>query len=741
MKEFSTGDNITLKADHFSNGIIRLHYGGIDGYIDSLLNRYNFIEKLDSSHEKWSKDSLSFSDGIELKIQNDLGFSILRDGKELLSTQSGWKPATAETVYQNKGYNLRLSQKKDEKFIGFGDIERKRFLLNGKADSLWLRNQVSYVPVPFFMSSNGYGILFNTTRRLFFDFGKKEAGINAFMVEKDFLDIYIITGENYLEIIRKYTELTGKPHLPPRFTFGLWMTVNSEIRAHELLQLALQFRNEEIPCDLLALEPLWMETLYDESVNKKWAEKRFPYFPWADTSPSTFIGNLKSMGYHFGLWMCSNYDHTWEEERKISGETLNVKTNENDFLSAENMELVEEDDHFGHQPMLMDKITIPDQPFFEHLKKFVDQGVDYFKQDGYAQINLHSDRLYGNGLHDDVMHNIHYQIYTRQMLEGFENHTGRRGFTLAVSGWAGFQKFSGTWTGDTGGGAETMVAMLQCSLFGHSYATCDIDVDDIRSIHMGFLLPWSQINSWAYYKYPIYRNKKLQKIFREYSNLRMQLIPYIYTQARKANSTSMPMMRPMFLDYPEWEEAYEITTQYILGDSLLINSFSPEVMLPEGKWFDLWTGKTYEGGKTKETIDIPADKGGHLFLKEGGIVPMGSITQYVDEMHLTEIHWLVFPSENHTQGELYLDDGYSFDYKNGDSATITLHCKNKEGSLELTLSENGTYQHNVKIHNIEIITSLDTEIIINGNIIAIEQGQYGRILRNISNLDKVVIKN
>lgn len=731
MKEFSTENNMKLKVDNFANGIVRLQYGGIDGYIDSLLNRYSFIEDLKVSDEKWSEKSLPLFDGFELKIADDLGFSIFREGEELLTTQEDWQPATAETVYQNRGYNLRLSQKENEKFIGFGDIERKKFLLNGKADSLWIRNQVSYVPVPFFMSSNGYGVLFNTTRRLFFDFGKKEAGINSFIVEKDFLDIYIITGNSYLEMINKYSELTGKPHLPPRFTFGLWMTVNTEIRAHELLQLALQFRNEEIPCDLLALEPLWMETLYDESVDKKWCEERFPYFPWADTSPSTFIGNLKSMGYHFGLWMCSNYDHTWEEERKIHGETLNVSANDNDFLGAENMELMEEDDHFGHAPMLMDKVTVPEKPFFEHLQKFVDQGVDYFKQDGYAQINLHTDRLHGNGLHDDVMHNIHYQIYTRQMLEGFENHTGRRGFTLAVSGWAGFQKFSGTWTGDTGGGAETMVAMLQCSLFGHSYSTCDIDVDDISSIHMGFLLPWSQINSWAYYKYPIYRNKELQQIFRDYSNLRMQLIPYIYTQAWKGHSTSMPMMRPMLLDYPDWEEAYNITTQYMFGDSLLINSFSSDVILPKGDWYDFWSGKIYNGTGNKVTIEIPKNRGGHLFVKKGGIIPMGPITQHVDEVSLTDVNWLVYPSDDATTGELYLDDGCSFDYKNGDSAVITLSCKKIDNSLEFSISQKGDYKHSVSTHNIEIIDFKDEKITVNGNIVKSEPSKYGHIIKNI----------
>ncbi len=731
MKNFSTDKNLSLKVDNYANGIVRLQYGGIDGYIDSLLNRYNFIEELPVADNKWSDNQISLSESFQLKIEDDLGFSLSREGKEILNTKSGWQASTAPTVYQNKGYNLRLSQQEGEKFIGFGDIERKKFLLNGKADSLWIRNQVSYIPVPFFMSSNGYGILFNTTKRLFFDFGKTESDINSFKVEKDFLDIYIITGDNYLDIIEKYTQLTGKPHLPPRFTFGLWITVHTEIRAHELLQVASQLRNEEIPCDMLALEPLWMETLYDESVNKKWSDERFPYFPWADTAPSTFIGNLKSMGYHFGLWMCSNYDHTWEEERKIGGKTINVEANDDDFLGAENMQLMEQDEHFGHEPMLMDKVTVPNEAFFEHLKKFVDQGVDYFKQDGYAQINLHTDRLHGNGLHDDVMHNIHYQIYTRQMLEGFEKHTGRRGFTLAVSGWAGFQKFSGTWTGDTGGGAETLVAMLQCSLLGHSYSTCDIDIDDIGSVHMGFLLPWSQINSWAYYNYPMYRAKNHKLMVKDYASLRMQLMPYIYTHAWLASQTSMPMMRPLFIDYPDWEGAYEVSTQYLFGDSFMVSSFTSEVTLPKGNWYDFWTGKVYQGTEQKQAIEIPSNRGGHLFLKEGAVVPMGPINQFTDETPLTEVDWLIYPGDDIAKGQLYLDDGCSFNYKNGDIAVINFSCQKDANGLKVELNQTGDYQHNVAVHNLEIVGYDADEIVINGNTFVTEQGKYGKIVKNV----------
>jgi len=257
---------------------------------------------------------------------------------------------------------------------------------------------------------------------------------------------------------------------------------------------------------------------------------------------------------------------------------------------------------------------------------------------------------------------------------------------------------------------------------------------------MGFLLPWSQINSWAYYKYPIYRHEKLRNIFREYSNLRMQLLPYIYTQAWKGSSTAMPMMRPMFLDYPDWEDSYKIITQYIFGDSFLVNSFSPNIILPEGKWFDLWTNTVYEGTGTEMSIDIPSDRGGHLFLKEGGIVPMGPLAQYVDEAALTEIHWLVYPADKSTKGDVYLDDGYSFEYRNGDCAVITLTCKKKDDTFELSFSQTGTYHHTVKTHHVEIVGFENIEITSNQNTNPIVQGIYGQVIKNLSSTDKLYLQ-
>jgi alpha-glucosidase len=683
--EVLRNDGIKLKAEALQDGILHVQAGSLDGYIQGLLNRYKIIETLPPCAEAREEGNiLHLPEGYTITVEEDLGFSLEKNGDVLFQTKEGYKPGTAQTYYQNQGYQLATSLQPEEKLIGFGDQCRKGFLLNGQKESLWIRNQSSYIPVPFFMSSRGYGILINTTRRLFFDFGVTNPSVCTFKTDKDYLDIYIFTGESYTEILRKYTLLTGRPQLPPMYTFGLWLIAQEHIRAHELLQLAHHMRQAEIPCDILALEPGWMETRYDETVDKKWNKERFPYYPWAGKRPSTFVGDLKLMGFHFGLWMGSTYDHTWEEERLIRGDVLDVRNADEPIINRTDLELAEQDEHFGHNPTLMDKVTKPEEPFFEHLKEFVDQSVDFFKQDGFAQINPHPDRLYGNGRHDDEMHNINFLLYTRQMICGLEEHTGRRAFTLAVAGWVGFQRFPGVWAGDTGGGAQSMCGLLQDAIVGQPFTTCDMDVDSLEGIHMGFLLPWAQINSWAYYRYPVYKGAALQNIFQEYANLRMKLLPFLYSLAHEATISAKPIMQPMLLVYPQKEEAYHLTRQFQLGNALLVGVHGKEITLPDGKWFDFWNNEIIEGDWNVKSLPYPEDRGGHLFIREGAIVPLAPIQQHVGEKPLDTLTWLIFPGTKNSYFDLYLDDGVSFEYQKEEYASTRITCQPGENKLEIT---------------------------------------------------------
>ena len=309
-------DEIKLKIEVLSPDIIHIQAGGIDGYQDSLLNKYQIINSLDINSVNLVDNIININKTLKLKIKKDLSFEILKNNNSLLKTTSDYVPGTFKTVYGNKGCNVKFETDKDEKFIGFGDQFRNRktgLLLNNLAGKLWINNQTSYIPVPIFMSSKGYGIFFNTTRKLLYDFSVKEKNINSFKIEKEYMNIYIFTGENYYDLLNKYTLLTGRTSMPPFYSLGIWLIAHGTIRHHELLDIAYNMRQEEIPCDILGLEPGWMETIYDLTTEKKWNDEKFPYYSWAIDRKDSFINTLKQMGYHFELWLCNDYDHTWEE--------------------------------------------------------------------------------------------------------------------------------------------------------------------------------------------------------------------------------------------------------------------------------------------------------------------------------------------------------------------------------------------------------------------------------------------
>jgi hypothetical protein len=175
-----------------------------------------------------------------------------------------------------------------------------------------------------------------------------------------------------------------------------------------------------------------MDKDYDASLDKKWNPKLFALTDWQKKGEHTFIKALQRMGYHLELWICNEYDLSYEEERKISAEL-----EPDDRPGPAFSELADMDEHFLW-PRRMDQITKPEEPWFEHLKQFVDWGADFFKQDGAWQICAHPDRLYGNGMTDAEMHNLYPLLYSRQMWEGFAQYKNRRelafdGMSVSIS--------------------------------------------------------------------------------------------------------------------------------------------------------------------------------------------------------------------------------------------------------------------------------------------------------------------
>ncbi len=688
----NSGYNVTVRF--LTDSIARIQiFPAHWEYTDSALNKYHFITEPDCAGEI----TCSETDTAKIWSSSELCISCSAEG--LLSCKdAGGKNLLEMTNVRltKKAAFASFKAKDDEDWVGFSDLTRKRLYHRGNTAICWVSNVASYLPVPFFMSTNGYSILVNSTHSVIFDMCNSEKDIFTWKDERGVVDFYLIKSDTFKDGIRGYTDLTGRPKLPPEWAFGLWYICRTQANDTEVMNDAFNFRKEKIPCDLIGLEPGWMDIDYDSTTEKSWNKKLFPLPDWQKKGEHTFIKALKRMGFHLELWLCNDYDLSFEEERKIAGDIEQEDSNPGPAFD-ENAEL---DLHFT-LPHYMDKITKRDEPWFEHLKQFVDWGADFFKQDGAYQVCTHPDRLYGNGMTDAEMHNLYPLLYSRQMWEGFAEYTKRRPVVFTPSGWAGFQSWCGTWTGDTGGRLETLGAMLNTAMLGHCWATNDMEVMQPEGIHFGYLQPWSQINSWTYFRMPWLQGDKLFEMHKFYANLRSRLIPYIYSSARESTITSVPLMRPLTLEYQNDVNCRSILSEYLLGRDLLVAIYKHDIYLPEGQWKDYWTGEIFQGGRQID-YNWPEDRGGGLFVREGAIVTFGPVMQYRHEIPLDSISLYLFPAKQETSFSLYEDDGVTFDYQDGKFSLTDITMKMDNGSVDITIGES----KNSEVKNWDLIIAL-----------------------------------
>jgi len=693
-----------LRITFLSPRIARIQLSRTGEFADTGLNRYGFLAPPPLA--AGFRLRTGTAQGRPYVASRDLRIAWAADGARIAVSDARGRVRLRQTgvAYHRAGVAVRFRAAADEDWVGFGDQTRTRLFHRGHTADCHVRNVRSYIPVPFYMSTRGVAVLVNTTHRITFDLCCADPHHVEWRDGRGVVDYYVLLGDSLRAQLEAYTWLTGRPKLPPAWAFGLWYICRTQANDYEVVNDALNFRREGIPCDVIGLEPGWMERNYDETLDKDWSRQRFPIPPYCPTGPHNFFNALHRLGYHMELWLCCDYDLSYEAERWAAGaagaaggqgQAPGQEPDRDQGQQRAGAEPffhpgAEADAHFS-EARHSDRVTRPDQPWFEHLKKFVDQGADFFKQDGAYQVLDHPDRRWGNGMTDAEMHNLYPLLYARQMYEGFAAYTGRRPVVFTPAGWTGFQAWAGTWTGDTGGRLETLGAMLNTAMVGHSWATNDMEVAQPEGIHFGYLLPWSQINSWNYFRMPWVQGRVLADMHRDYARLRSRLLPYLYSWARHATRTGYPLMVPLPLEFAADPHCRAILHEFLLGRDLLVTIYKQEVYLPAGSWKDYWTGRVYEGGRTC-SVTWPADRGGGLFVREGGIVPLGPVLAYRGERPVDSMEWYVFPGAAASTFELYEDDGVSLEYAEGRWAATRVTARRvASGARVVVEPTRGTY--------------------------------------------------
>lgn len=679
----------SVRVDVLGERLFRVRHSKTGRWTESALNRYGILT---AAFPEVAFEQTE-ADGRMTIATKQARLTVSRkDGSVTLAGADG-KSLTqhAAPVHQaNGGYDLRFTLAKDERLYGMGDVSRENVMRRGGAYEFWVLNVKSYIPIPVVLSSRGWGLLMNTTWRNTIDAGKSDPDRMICTAPRSDLDYYLFCGSDYRALLETYTSLSGRPALLPVWGYGHTYVCNENIDAFNMMNEAITFRRERIPCDVIGLEPGWMSKHYDFSTAKAWHPQRFPIPYWAPKGPHTFFGALQRKGFKLSLWLCCDYDLGVYEEQTLAGGKSGVASATGPAAGpAVDIQEGFVDERLSKPGSAKKKTAAkpvgpqPLEPWFEHLKKFVDQGASAFKLDGSAQVIEHPKRKWGNGMTDEEMHNLYPVIYAKQMARGFEEHAKRRAMVYSAGGYAGVQQYVATWAGDTGGGPRPLASMLNLAFSGHSNHSCDMDVSDVEGIHFGFLQTWAQQNNWDYWYQPWYLEDRETSAYRHYGQLRYKLLPYLYSTAAEAALTGYPVMRPMAMvcpDDPAWDSA---RSQYMLGDFLLVSAFAKEVRLPPGQWIDFWSGKRTVGPATLP-VEITPTRGGALMVKSGAILPTWPPCDHVEKGWSPEVGLLVYPSVR-SSFTLYEDDGESLACRKGQFARTLLSCQTAEKTVTLTI--------------------------------------------------------
>lgn len=559
---------------------------------------------------------------------------------------------------------LSFSMEDGERFYGGGSTSRDHIQHRGEFLRMWTTYQQTEIPMPFMMSSRGWGVYNNSTRKSFFDIGNQQKSkfniINTF----DEADFFLMMGKDMPAILNEYTLVTGRTYVLPKWAYGLCFGPNMREEQFDILNDAVRFRQFDVPCDVFWLEPQWMEKRYDFSTKKKWNYDRFSPEPYwlQDQYPKTmhnrlFIGKLRSMGFHLGLWLCEEYDLSIQEEDIIAERTGGKLSGQEHWM--------------------------------DHLTVFMDQGVEGFKLDPARTIDNHTNWKYYNGRTDKEMHNLNQVLLPKQMRELGRKYNGKRTWHHYCGGWSGTQHWTASTSGDNGGGKTALYDQLNLGMSGFLNTSCDVmSVPrelEMQGLHFGLFLPWVQINSWFSMMHPFYYAKEEQDIYRFYVKLRYSLAPYIYSMALEAAQNGMPIVRSMPLCFPDDRNCDDMTYQYMFGDNFCVGIFTNEIYLPKGTWTDAWSGEKIVSKGETFTREYPSNRAGLLFIREGAIIPTQPDVEYLGARPFDRVILKVYPHGDSAYTMLD-DDGESYEYENGGIASTLFESHERDGGVEVVVN-------------------------------------------------------
>lgn len=548
-------------------------------------------------------------------------------------------------LFQEKTFDIQLetrqvdvewvsvvfSASQDEHFIGFGErfdcIDQR-----GEELTLWVEDgatrDLTYIPVPFYMSSKGYGLWLDTTAKVIARMATDDdpTMVSLRIASRD-VSIRVLLGDSFKEILSQYTMIAGRPAVPPEWVFGPWKSRDWQTaNQHGILEDIDQQIELELPSTVKLIDARW-EVAYHSF---RFDPKKFP-------DPKAMIDVIHANGNKLMLWITpwmavNNFTDPNDYYEECATKGYFLKRPDGEIYISQ----------MGMNPMLVGSCIDFTNPaavawYQEQLRYLMYLGVDAFQTDFGEQVP--EDAVFYDGRTGKEMHNLYPVLYNEITYQTMQ--TIKPGALLIRSGWHGSQKHSVIWAGDqtsdfclNSGMHSAMIAGQTAGLSGFPFWASDIggyfgnptDEVHMRWTQFGAFSPVMMLHG-AGKREPWYFSDESLQNYRKFACLHTDLFPYIYTYAHIASKTGIPIMRAMVLAFEKepgiWQPLCE--DQYCFGEELVVApvhyGFSRvrPVYLPAGFWRDFWTGELYQGGREllcKTDLDeIP------VFARTGAIIP------------------------------------------------------------------------------------------------------------------------
>ena len=507
-----------LRVSAYSENVLRVRVS--EKFEETLFERYGIYYPADCGGElvgggiRAGKLFAEYKDG-KIVFSTDRFTRVMEIGQDIAGVKAyideklgGFRPGYRQIIGDEAKRNYgTVDFERDPKYIeiltegetfyGLGESNDDRLILNGQTYLERVVYQRCEIPIPFIMTKAGYGVLCNSTFWHGVDVCGRDADKVLWYLPDGDIDFMIFAGDTPGDILERFTRVTGRPMLMPKWAYGLTFTEQFYADQFEVMHTAEKFREKKLPCDMISLEPGWMSKRYDFSVDKKWNTERFFINDWArkddpyEANKGFFLSALKRHGFKTQLWLCCQHDFTAHEE--------NLAGNDTDF-------------------------GIP--AWFDHLRAFVNDGASSFKVDPcHVCDSADEARVYANGRGEPEMHNLMQTLCVKEMYQGARAHVDRRPMHHFCGGYTGTGAYTAATTGDNGGGRKSMAWMLNLGISGFSNVSCDMDVHIRERIHYGFFMPWSQLNAWSGFNHPWWETEEMYRVFEYYDNLRYRLMP------------------------------------------------------------------------------------------------------------------------------------------------------------------------------------------------------------------------